>query len=164
MPVGVFGDIGKWFCPFLLIKLFQKHLQQCIVVGWIHETEADVFIIQEWEGRAVTDHQTFPDRCFKEIHGCNIVPQDTHQNEVAMRRVIFYRWAVIQDPADALTFGSDQILCVFDIFLILEHDLTGNSSEGIDRPRVLFTVDLLQKLMVAADGVTKAESGSSKEL
>ena len=88
----------------LFIKLLQKHVQQGIVVGRIHEAETDVFIIQKWESRAVADHQTFPDRCLKEIHGGDIIPQNLHKNEVSVRRIIFYGRTGVQNPADPFPF------------------------------------------------------------
>lgn len=54
---------------------------------------------------------------------------------------------------------GDQLIRIVNICFVTEHDLAGDSCERIDRPRILFAVDLMQQFTVAAYSVSQAQSG-----
>lgn len=63
-----------WTRVFQLIQYGQKNLCQLIIYLGLHKAETDEFIVQEGEGRAVSDHEALLYRSLEEIHRGDILP------------------------------------------------------------------------------------------
>ena len=105
--MGGFPSLIWEVLVILFVQLLEQDVQKSIVIRRIHETETDIFVVQKWECRAVTDHQSLSDRCLKQIHGGHIIPEDADENEIAVRRVIFDVRTLVKDTADPAALGGD---------------------------------------------------------
>ena len=76
----------------------------------MHDAETDIFVVQEREGRTVSDHHAFADAVVKEFIGGHILFQDLHEYEVGSRLIDLYRVPGGEFFKHTRPLGSDQLL------------------------------------------------------
>ena len=88
---------------------------------------------------------------------------DFYKDKVAVGFVYLVGVHRADSLAYTLSFAGNELACFPDIFFVGEHDLAGDGSQGVDGPWVFLLVDFLQQVLVAADGVAKAETRCSEK-
>ena len=138
-------------------------MEELGVVFGCHEAEADVFAVEAFEGGTVADHEALTDAGVEDVVGGQGWFLDFQEDEVCIGGVGFVCWNLAQGVKETVTFREDQSPGLADVFLVFEHEFTGESSEAVEGPWDLFFFHFFEKFEVSGDSVAEAHSRGSVE-
>ena len=108
-----------------------KYFQQSGIVFRHHDTEPDEFSVQALEGRAVPDHKTVFDACFKHIKSGDFFFLYFQQQEIGIWPIGLVSAALRERVIHPSSLRQDETPRFFDIFFILKEQLTGIGSNAV---------------------------------
>lgn len=133
------------------------------VVFGDHDAEADVFSVEAFERGTVADHEVLADAGVEDVVRGQAWFLDFQEDEVCVGWVGFVCWNLAQGVKETVTFREDQSPGLADVFLVFEHEFTGESSEAVEGPWDLFFFHFFEKFEVSGDSVAEAHSRSGVE-
>ena len=120
-------------------------MEELGVVFGCHDAEADVFAVEAFEGGTVADHEALTDAGVEDVVGGQGWFLDFQEDEVCIGGVGFVCWNLAQGVKETVTFREDQSPGLADVFLVFEHEFTGESSEAVEGPWDLFFFHFFEK-------------------
>ena len=120
-------------------------------------------LIEEGEACAVPDHHVLADADVEEVVGGDGVRQNLKEQEVRLRRVDLNGRPGAHFADDAGPFAGNELLRLFDVVLVLEHDLPGLGGQRIDRPRILAGEHVGADILISRDGIAETEARRGEE-
>lgn len=130
-----------------------KSFHQGVIVLRHHSAESHIPGVQEREGGAVADHQSFFDAVFKQHLCINTVFLDAHQHKIPLGLIEFHMLPPGQKLENPLPLGVDELFRFLDILLVLEHDLSGDFCQAVDGPWVFAHIDFRGQAGISGDGI-----------